>query len=172
MTFFTAEHFLGREGKFERLDLPADVRLGTWREHLLVTLRKDWTVGGRTFPAGALLTLPWERFLAGERDFAILFAPGPREALAGYSTTRGHILINTLANVRSRILVATPRPGGGWHRAPLPASVLPPFRAQHDRPRARRLHEDAHGVRAVAHGQERVLVHAACASRTGTMHAR
>ena len=119
-TFFTAEHFLGRDGKFERLDLPADVRLGTWREHLMVTLRKDWTVGGRTFPAGALLTLPWERFLAGERDFAILFAPGPREALAGYSTTRGHILINTLANVRSRILVATPRPGGGWDRAPLP----------------------------------------------------
>jgi prolyl oligopeptidase len=121
LTFFTAEHFLREGDAFRRLDLPADARQSTWREYLLVTLRSDWTVGGRTYPAGALLAQPWTRFLAGERTFAVLFTPGPRKALAGWSATRHHLLVNELEQVRHRLHVLTPQADGTWSRTPLPA---------------------------------------------------
>jgi prolyl oligopeptidase len=121
VTFFTAEHFLREGDAFRKLDLPADARQGTWREFITVTLRSDWKTGGRTYPAGALLALPWARFLAGNRDFALLFEPGPRKSLAGTSATRHHLLVNELENVRSRIFVLTPRPDGGWSREALAA---------------------------------------------------
>ena len=44
--------------------------------------------------AGALLALPWERFLRGERDFAVLFTPAPRRSLAGYTATRHHVIVD------------------------------------------------------------------------------
>jgi prolyl oligopeptidase len=121
LTFYTAEHYLRRGDTFQKLDLPADAEQGTWREYITVTLRSAWNTGGRTFPAGALLALPWERFLAGERDFAVLYEPGPRKSLAGYSATRRHVLVNELENVRNRLYVLTPDAAGRWHRAPLPA---------------------------------------------------
>ena len=121
VTFFTAEHFIRDGDGFRKLDLPADARMGTWREYLLVTLREDWKTGGRTFPAGALLALPWESFHAGQRDFAILFAPGPRKSLAGYSRTRHHIIVNELDNVRNRLFLLTPGAAGKWNREPLAA---------------------------------------------------
>ena len=46
------------------------------REWLLVRPRADWTVGGVTHPAGALLATRFDDFLAGGRDFTVLFAPG------------------------------------------------------------------------------------------------
>ncbi|MBI5693008.1 MAG: S9 family peptidase [Verrucomicrobia bacterium] len=121
VTFFTAEHFLRQGDTFTKLDLPADARQGTWREYLTVTLRSEWRVGGRVFPAGALLALPWERFLKGDRDFAVLFEPGPRKSLAASSATRHHLIVNELENVRNRLYVLTPGPDGRWSRQPLPA---------------------------------------------------
>lgn len=121
ITFFTAEYFLRVGDTFQRLDLPADARQGTWREYLTVTLRSDWTIGGKTFPAGAMLALPWERFLAGQRDFAVLFQPGPRKSLAGSTATRHHLIVNELENVRNRLYVLTPGRDGQWRRTPLPA---------------------------------------------------
>jgi prolyl oligopeptidase len=121
VTFFTAEHFIRDGDGFRKLDLPADARMGTWREYLLVTLRDDWKTGGRTFPAGALLALPWESFHAGQRDFTILFTPGPRKSLAGYSRTRHHLIVNELDNVRNRLFLLTPGSAGKWSREPLAA---------------------------------------------------
>jgi len=120
-TFFTGEHFLNRDGRLLKLDLPADAEQGTFREWLLVTLRTDWSVGGKTYPGGALLAARWDDFLAGKRDFAVLFEPTARKSLAGYAATRGHVIVNELDNVRNRLYVLTPQAGGGWTRTPLAA---------------------------------------------------
>ncbi len=119
--FFKEISFLRIGGKLTKLDLPDDVTMATFREFITVELRSDWTVGGKTFPAGALLALPWEKFLAGGRDFAVLFTPGPRRSLAGHSHTRHAIIVNELDNVRNRLYVRTPQPDGTWSRTPLPA---------------------------------------------------
>lgn len=124
ITFFTREYFLRTEGKLRRVDIPTDASLGTYREHMLVTLRSDWTVGGNTYPTGALITTPWDEFLAGGRRFELLYTPGPRKSLAGLATLRHHLIVNELENVRNRLYVLTPQSGGGWNRAPLDAPAF------------------------------------------------
>src|SRR5262249_47681989 len=55
MTFYTNETFLRRDGRLIKIEKPDDASLVTFREWLLLQLRTDWTVGGKTWPAGALL---------------------------------------------------------------------------------------------------------------------
>ncbi len=119
--FFKGNTYIRVGDKFVKLDLPGDARASTFREHLTVALRSAWSVGGKTYPAGALLAIRWDKFLSGGRDFAVLFKPGPRTSLAGHSNTRHHIIVNELENVRNRLYVHTPLPDGTWSRTPLPA---------------------------------------------------
>ena len=121
ITFFSGEYFIRLGDKFTKIDVPADAEPSTYREYITVTLRTDWTTGGKVYPAGALIAMPWDRFLEGERGFAVLYQPGPRKSLAGYSATRHHLLVNELDQVRNRLYVLTPEKAGTWSRAPLPA---------------------------------------------------
>ncbi|MCW5770798.1 MAG: S9 family peptidase, partial [Rhodospirillaceae bacterium] len=76
--FYTHEYRLRRGGDWVRIDCPLDASLHTFADWLLLELRSDWAVGGTTHPAGALLAAKADAYLAGRRDFALLFAPGPR----------------------------------------------------------------------------------------------
>ena len=124
ITFFTGETSLRADGKLIKLDLPLDAQPGTYRSHITVELRSAWTVGGKTYPTGALLAMDYARFLKGDRDFAVLFNPGPRTSLAGASATKNHLILNELDNVRNRLYVLTLRTDGGWQRDPLPAPAF------------------------------------------------
>jgi prolyl oligopeptidase len=125
-TFFTNELFLLRDGKLVKIDKPDDAQASLHREWLLIQLRTDWTVAGKTWPAGALLATRLEDFLAGKRDFDELFEPTQRKSLAGYSSTLHTILVNELDNVKTRIYVLR-HDGRRWTRTPLPG--LPEFGA-------------------------------------------
>jgi prolyl oligopeptidase len=117
-TFFTNETFLRRDGKLVKIDKPDDATASFHREWLLLRLRTDWSVGGKTYPAGALLAIDLEAFLKGGRGFDVLFEPTERKSLAGVSPTRHFILLNELDNVRSRIEVLSHR-DGKWQRQPM-----------------------------------------------------
>ena len=121
ITFFSNETFLLRAGKLVKIEKPDSARAEAWREWLLLTLRDDWTVGGRTYPAGALLAARLEAFLAGDRNLEVIFQPTDRTSLAQLSSTRHHLLVNVLDNVRSRVQRLTPprAAGGTWSREPV-----------------------------------------------------
>jgi prolyl oligopeptidase len=119
VTFYTNEMFLRRDGTLVKIDKPDSANANIHRELLLLELRDDWTVGGKTYPAGALIAADFEGFLKGERRFDVLFEPTPRTSLAGFSPTLNQILLNELDNVRNRVYVLT-RKGGAWTREPLP----------------------------------------------------
>jgi prolyl oligopeptidase len=121
ITTFSSEHFLVEAGKLVKIDVPDDALVGTFRDQILVTLRTDWTVGGKTYLSGALLAAGWDAFLKGGRDFAVLFQPRPRVALASTSSTRHHLIVNELDNVRNRLFVLTLGTDGAWTRKPMPA---------------------------------------------------
>jgi prolyl oligopeptidase len=124
LTFFTNEVYLLRDGQPVKIDKPDSANASMHREWLLIELREDWATGGKTHPAGALLAIRIDDFLAGKRDFDVLFAPTARKSLAGFSPTRNHILLNELDNVRNRIFVLT-HGDDGWTREPLPG--MPEF---------------------------------------------
>jgi prolyl oligopeptidase len=124
ITFFTNELFLRRDGKLVKIDKPDSANANVHRDLLLVELRDDWTVGGKTYPAGALIATDFEAFLKGERNFDTIFEPGPRRSLQAYSPTLHTILVNELDNVKNRVYVAA-RKDGKWTREPLPG--MPEF---------------------------------------------
>ena len=124
MTFYTSELHLRRDGRLVKSDKPDSANAAVHRDLLLLELRDDWSVGGKTYRAGSLLAADFEAFLKGERKLDVLFEPTDRKSLAGFSPTRHHILVNELDNVRNRVYVLTRR-GGAWSRAPLPG--MPDF---------------------------------------------
>jgi len=92
--FFRGTSFLRRDGELVKLEFPEDADMqGIFKEQLLIALRTDWTVGGNTYPADALLAIGLEDFLAGGRSFDQLFQPEDRISLGRVSSTRDHLLV-------------------------------------------------------------------------------
>ena len=114
--FYRGQTWLRLGGRLVKVDIPEDAEFGgIFKEQMLVTLRTDWNVGGRTYPAGALLAIGLDAFLRGGRDFEELFTPGERVSLAGTATTLNTILLSTLDNVTSRMYRLT-LADGKWAR--------------------------------------------------------
>ena len=89
-----------------KLDIPTDAYSSLERDWLMLNLRSEWRIGERLYPAGALLIISLNAFLAGARDFAVLFEPSPRRFLKSFSSAGDVVALNVLDNVRSRILFA------------------------------------------------------------------
>jgi len=102
--FYTSEYFLRQETGLARIDVPDDVQLGLFGAQLLLRLRKDWTVGGATYPGGSLLAIDFEQFLRGGREFHPLFRPTPTSALEGYAATRSYLVLHILDDVQGRLV--------------------------------------------------------------------
>lgn len=118
LSFYTAEMRVRRGSDWVLLDRPADSQVDTFGGQMLLTLRSDWTLEGRTYPAGALLAIDFDAFLEGALDFQVLFEPDERRVLSGVSGTRNCLFVNVLDNVRNRIL-AFRRRDGEWSSEPL-----------------------------------------------------
>jgi prolyl oligopeptidase len=114
--FYTNETFVLQDGKPVKYDVPADAQAGAWREWITVSLRSDWTVGGRTYKAGSLLAARFDAFMKGERRFDVLFEPTERSSLASSAATRSAIVLNINDNVQSRVQVLRPDAAGSWQR--------------------------------------------------------
>ncbi len=102
--FFSSETFLIREGRLVKLDIPVDVGdFDIFKKQMLISLRTDWKPAGTTFKQGSLLAIDFERFLAGKRNFRIIFQPTERTSLASFSTTKDLLLVSILDNITSRL---------------------------------------------------------------------
>lgn len=122
-TFYSGEYWLKVDGAFRLLTVPDDAQVGFWRDQLTVELRSDWAIGGAVHPGGALLVIGVADFLAGKRDFATLYTPGPRKSLSGVAGLKSAVIINELDNVRSRLYRL--KPGrDGWTRTPIEAPAF------------------------------------------------
>ena len=114
--FFRGTNYLVLGERLVKIDIPDDAEIkGFFKDRLLFSLRSDWTVGGATYAQDALLAMDLDRFLAGDRDFTVLFEPEERVALGGVANTRSHLLLTTLDNVRGRLYRLTPG-ADGWAR--------------------------------------------------------
>ncbi len=92
-----------------RLDIPDDAHAVFWNsagrpeDTLLLELRSDVRMGDDDHAGGSLLAIDAARFLAGDRRFYVLFAPTATRSLAGFTTTREHVVLNVLDDVASRL---------------------------------------------------------------------
>src|SRR5215467_5477210 len=116
--FYRSEWYLRRgDGDLSRLAVPEDADVDVHREWLVIRTRSAWTVDGAAYPAGALLAARFDRFLAGDRQLAVLFEPDAHTSLAYHAWSRHHLILNMLRDVRSELAVLTPLER--WRRSAL-----------------------------------------------------
>jgi prolyl oligopeptidase len=131
--FYRREYFLHTPTGLQRIDLPDDASIAFWNsaddpaDTLLIELRSNWQVDGQAFAQGTLLATDALAYLGSARRFDALFTPTATCSLAGYTTTRTHLILNLLDNVASR-LEAWQRGAQGFTRraieAPSPGTLV------------------------------------------------
>ena len=123
IAFYNDELFLVKDsGELVKIDAPNTASKSVFKQYLLLELREAWTLGTKTYPAGSLLVSDFDRFLRGERGFEVLFEPSANTALSSVTTTKDHVVINVLEDVKNRLYVLTPsttESPTAWRREPL-----------------------------------------------------
>jgi prolyl oligopeptidase len=139
--FFKTEQFLLAGKRLERIPKPEDASLSFWYDRVLIELRSDWTLRGRTWPKGSLLVGDARAFVRGRGTLHSLFAPTPTRSLAGFAATRRTVIVSVLDDVAGRLQewrhdggrwiardVAAPFPGTlgvqAWHDVHVPRDPL------------------------------------------------
>ncbi len=124
-TFFDTRSFLLQGDRLVAIDKPSDASFSFWRDRVLIQLRSDWAVDGRTWSRGSLLVADATGYLRGERVLTALFTPTDTRSLGGFSLTRDRVILHVLDNVTSRLeewrRSADP---GGWQRREVTAPML------------------------------------------------
>ncbi len=104
LTFYTSDIFLVTEDDLKKLDRPKDSSFsGITNDQLLIELKSDWTVGGKSYPQAALLSININDYLAGKTNFTEVLVPDANTSISGISSTKDYILINTLKDVASEL---------------------------------------------------------------------
>ena len=123
IAFYNDELFLVKDsGELVKIDAPNTASKSVFKQYLLLELREAWTIDSKTYPAGSLLVSDFDRFLQGERAFEVLFEPSSNTALSSVTTTKDHVVINVLEDVKNRLYVLTPsttESPTAWRREPL-----------------------------------------------------
>jgi prolyl oligopeptidase len=129
VSFFSSEVFLNEGDRQVRIEKPDDAISEIWNDQLLLSLRSAWTLGEHTWPAGALLAIPLPEFLAGKRDFSVLYEPRRNSSLESISATKSAVLVVELEDVKSRLTLHrwTTK---GWSRVPVDVPAVGSLRAE------------------------------------------
>ncbi len=112
-TIFTSEPYLMRGGALVKIDVPADAKLRVLADQMVLQLVSDWSVGGKSFRAGSIVSADFERYLSGARDVELVLEPGSRSTIDGMTTTRDLLMVSQLNDVQGELL-AFRRTGGVW----------------------------------------------------------
>ncbi|MEO7741981.1 MAG: prolyl oligopeptidase family serine peptidase [Usitatibacter sp.] len=100
------EDFIRQGDKWVMLETPKDADVSVFNGMLVARLRSDWAMGGRTYKVGSLISTDLDEFLAGGRQFDVVFEPAPRVSLQAYAVTRNYLLLDVLDNVKGRVIEA------------------------------------------------------------------
>ena len=122
LAFYRDELYLRRaDGTLAKIDAPDSAIKSVHAQWLALQLRDPWTIGTQTYPAGALLVSDFDAFMAGKREFRVVFTPTDRTSLEGFTWTRGTLVLNVLDDVKNRLSVLDP--AHGWQATPFTGSV-------------------------------------------------
>ncbi|MFN9966286.1 MAG: S9 family peptidase, partial [Lysobacteraceae bacterium] len=119
IAFYNDELYLrGEDGTLTKVDAPNSANKTPYREWLILELREDYAAGGTTYPKGSVIATRLDVFMAGGRDFDVLFQPTDTTAFVSLTPTKNHLILNVLEDVKNRLAVLT-YADGEWTRGPL-----------------------------------------------------
>ncbi|WP_231691167.1 prolyl oligopeptidase family serine peptidase [Aureliella helgolandensis] len=119
IAFYNNELYLRSDsGELTKVDAPNSASKSVHHQYLLLELRDAWTVNGQEFVPGSLLLTSFDDFMAGQREFEVLFEPTDNSSLASFSATRDFLVLNVLEDVKNRLYVMKPT-AAGWQKSAL-----------------------------------------------------
>lgn len=104
-TFFTSTYWLLDGDAPAKLTLPEKASVQELhKDELIFTIEQEWAIGGRTYPQGALLSMPLKEATSAAPTIRLLYGPGPRESLEGVTATRDAVLVAAYRDVKGQLL--------------------------------------------------------------------
>ena len=117
--FFNHNIWLGDHTSAKvKFDLPTDIWMNAHADWIAVKPRSPWTVGGKTHAPDSVIGISLSAFLAGNRDFKLVFDPGPRRALQGWFWSAGKLVLSILDELKPVFEICTPSTAG-WTKQTL-----------------------------------------------------
>ncbi len=116
LTFYSNKMFIQGKKGLKEIEKQDSANASIWKDTLLLELRENWTVKGVTYPAGSLLAAPFSKWMRGKKKISVLFTPDESSSLARFSTTKDHVLLTILRDVKTEIEVWTPTRKAWLHK--------------------------------------------------------
>ena len=115
LAFYNDELYLrGKDGALVKVDAPNSAQKSVHKDWLLLELREAYEAGGKTYQPGSLIAARFDDFMAGKRDFTVLFEPTEKTSLAGYTWTKDYLILNAMEDVKNKLSVLKPLDGSKW----------------------------------------------------------
>jgi len=104
ITFFTSELYTIINNKLVKLDIPKDAQFdGIFKNQMLIELKSDWNIKGKKYKQGSLISIDYDKYLGGDRNFLVIDKPDERESIVSVSNTKDFLLVNRMNNVRGEL---------------------------------------------------------------------
>ncbi len=108
LTSYTSSCFVWQNNQKIKLDIPADAQIGALlNNQLVLSLKSDWTVNGKTYKNGMVVSANFSKLLKDEKDIHIIFEPDAFSSVTSVSNTKNKLLLNILNNVKSELFIYT-----------------------------------------------------------------
>jgi len=101
-----AEAEQGSLPEFVLLDVQEDADAFMFANFLMICLRSNWTVGGKTYTSGSLIAANNDEFLTRGKEnvsYQVLFEPTDRIALGELSSTKSYLVLDVMDTVKSQL---------------------------------------------------------------------
>jgi prolyl oligopeptidase len=103
-TIFTSERFVWQNDKAIKLDIPEDSSIEMLKDNQLVLdLKSDWTVQGKTFSSGSIVGLNFSELIEGKKEVELILQPDEFSSVTEISSTKNKMIVNLLRNVSSEL---------------------------------------------------------------------
>lgn len=124
-SFWTSDIYQWLDGRKHKLQLPDTATMsGYFDGRLLISLKQDWSVDGRDYPAGAVLIADPSRLRGESGRIELLVKPDERTVIESVATSKQGILVTLLKDVVGELKRYESDDDGGWiiRDIPFPAN--------------------------------------------------
>ncbi|MCB9447335.1 MAG: S9 family peptidase [Flavobacteriales bacterium] len=121
ITFFSGHDYVWRNNQLTMVDVPEDANIrGVLQNQLIVDLKSDWTVDGKTYKQGAVVSLNFTDLLAGKKSIRQVLEPDAYSSVSEVAVTKNKLLVSMLNDVNGALHVYT-FVGGNWNHTKVDA---------------------------------------------------
>jgi prolyl oligopeptidase len=115
-TFYSRKSFIWMNDKLIKLDVPEDSQISALlNNQLVLDLKSDWNVNGKTYTQGALVSLDFSALLKGQKNIHLVYQPDQFTSVAEITNTKNKLMVNLLSNVSSELYIYS-FANGAWKR--------------------------------------------------------